>query len=100
MNNNNLVLVYLPLEATHRAGTTLATPPLSLIHKDYRPHHIHIRVSRQMHIYFPFFFYPKKKRIVIIGFVEAKKQTGAVTLNLNLSLSYTSESEVSVSQIS
>ena len=35
----------------------------------------------------------------MIGFVEAKKQTGAVTLNLNLSLSYTSESEVSVSQI-
>ena len=98
MNNNNPVLVYLPLEATHRAGTTLATPPLSLIHKDYRHHHIHIRVSRQIHIYFPFFFYPKK-RIIIIAFIEATKQTGAVTLNLNLSLSYVSKSEVSVSQI-
>ena len=97
MNNNNPVLVYLPLEATHRAGTTLATPPLSLIHKDYRHHHIHIRVYKQIHICFPFFFY--KKKMVIIGFVEATKQTGAVTLNLNLSLSYISESEVSVSQI-
>ena len=47
VNNNNLVLVYLPLEATHRAGTTLATPPLSLIHKDYHHHHhIHILVSK------------------------------------------------------
>ena len=95
MNNNNLVLVYLPLEATHRAGTTLATPPLSLIHKDYHHHHhIHILVSKSA-LLFPSF----KKEIVFINFVEATKQTAAITLNLNLSPSFISEPEGSVSQI-